>query len=376
MKKQPPSRPPISPASLPRDERMDAPLKAPRSHREEALQAIQALGARANMRVPLGAISQFDQWLDRPSWLRAGTSHDEEGPLPRLHSLADDIIMTANILENADSEALLERVLKVKNLFVGPIGELIAHNAPSLGASLSVMQNSINLWNPHLTLSYVTKGNRAVVAIMANVSMPRLLDFAAALGLITVLQRIESLVSDEPGRVELALSHPSPKLGAIIQAGLCEHVTVGQSSNELSFPVGWTKISNPNRDPGLWLLAQELLAEADRRSNDDEAVMGTRRYVAEMLQEKCRVPRLKQIASDQEISERTLIRRLNSSGLNFHTLVEQERRLLAAKLINDPSFSLAEIAEATGFPDSSSFGRSFRRWFGEPPGHFRSELPR
>jgi AraC-like DNA-binding protein len=71
------------------------------------------------------------------------------------------------------------------------------------------------------------------------------------------------------------------------------------------------------------------------------------------------------------MSERSLGRLLAAGGTSFQAIIDDERRSRAAQMINDPAVSLAEIAEALGFPDVSSFGRSFRRWFGQTPGQFR-----
>ena len=93
--------------------------------------------------------------------------------------------------------------------------------------------------------------------------------------------------------------------------------------------------------------------------------------VAQILSDKQRAPRLKQMAAETGVSPRTITRLLAAQGTSFHEIVEQERRFRAATLINDPSLSLETVATSLGFTDMSSFGRSFRSWFGQPPGRFR-----
>lgn len=44
----------------------------------------------------------------------------------------------------------------------------------------------------------------------------------------------------------------------------------------------------------------------------------------------------------------------------------------AAELIGNSTVSLTEIARLLGFTDMSSFGRSYRQWFGITPGQARS----
>jgi AraC-like DNA-binding protein len=39
------------------------------------------------------------------------------------------------------------------------------------------------------------------------------------------------------------------------------------------------------------------------------------------------------------------------------------------------AMSTRAISGQLGFPDVSSFGRKFRHWFGDSPGHFRRSRP-
>jgi len=70
-------------------------------------------------------------------------------------------------------------------------------------------------------------------------------------------------------------------------------------------------------------------------------------------------------------SSRTIVRLLARHDTGFHALVEQERKARALLVIADHSVSLAKAARMLGFSDMSSFGRSFRRWFGDTPGNLR-----
>ncbi|MBA4043014.1 MAG: hypothetical protein C0471_01115 [Erythrobacter sp.] len=97
-----------------------------------------------------------------------------------------------------------------------------------------------------------------------------------------------------------------------------------------------------------------------------------REFIVEQLDQMHRVPRLKQAAAHLGISTRTIVRSLARHDTSFHKLVEEERKARALALIADTSLSLADVAAALGFNDMSSFGRSFRNWFGDTPGNFRN----
>ena len=73
------------------------------------------------------------------------------------------------------------------------------------------------------------------------------------------------------------------------------------------------------------------------------------------------------VADDLHVSTRTLHRRLEARGQNFHALREQTRQRLACDYLADPRLTLAEIAQLLGYSEQSAFNRAFRRWQGMSP---------
>ena len=74
------------------------------------------------------------------------------------------------------------------------------------------------------------------------------------------------------------------------------------------------------------------------------------------------------------LSNRTLQRRLSDENTNFRSLVLEVRRELAQKYLADKAMPLAEISYMLGFSDTSSFSRAFKKWTGDPPAVFRTNL--
>ena len=78
------------------------------------------------------------------------------------------------------------------------------------------------------------------------------------------------------------------------------------------------------------------------------------------------------IAKSLHMSRRTLQRKLAEADLTYQKLVDDTRRDLALRYIEDPRKSLTEIAFLLGFSGQSAFTRAFRRWTGKSPTDFRS----
>ena len=83
------------------------------------------------------------------------------------------------------------------------------------------------------------------------------------------------------------------------------------------------------------------------------------------------IPAISDVASHFGMSGRTLQRRLSDCGDSYQDLVDESRRRLAKRLLQQTDYSLAEVAFMTGFSEQSSFTRAFKRWAGQTPRSYR-----
>ena len=115
-------------------------------------------------------------------------------------------------------------------------------------------------------------------------------------------------------------------------------------------------------------LEKELAA----RVNDGGLAERVRIHVSQALSEGA--PSLAHIASRLGMSGRTLSRRLADRGLSYQALVDEARRRLAERLLEQSEYSLAEVSFLTGFSEQSAFTRAFKRWSGQTPRSFRLQV--
>ncbi|GIU46314.1 AraC family transcriptional regulator [Shewanella colwelliana] len=105
-----------------------------------------------------------------------------------------------------------------------------------------------------------------------------------------------------------------------------------------------------------------------------EHALGEASYIEQILNQLKanfpELPKLEQMALMNNISDRTLRRRLASAGTTYQRLVDQVRSQIAIGLIVQGDRSVVEIADLMGFSDVSHFRQSFKHWLGYPPGHF------
>ena len=78
-------------------------------------------------------------------------------------------------------------------------------------------------------------------------------------------------------------------------------------------------------------------------------------------------------AASQNMSLRTLQRRLQDEGNRFRVLLDQTRAELAENRLGDPMVGLSEVSYLCGFSEQASFSRAFKRWTGESPSTYRQK---
>lgn len=112
-----------------------------------------------------------------------------------------------------------------------------------------------------------------------------------------------------------------------------------------------------------------LEAELSKLENDSSLDQRVRIQISQALSEG--VPTISDIAKHFGMSGRTLQRRLADLGYSYQTLVDESRRQLAKRLLQQTDYALAEVAFMTGFSEQSAFTRAFKRWAGQTPRAFR-----
>lgn len=356
-----------SPAKNPADgSRSAATLRA------DAECAIVALGVHAEMIVPVASLAFYGGRLGWPDWLFTGSSLEgRAGPPPAAVTVADDLMISGNLFANVGAVGLVNQSINMAQPAAGSITRLALANAPTFGAIFSFLQRTMLLSGPHCLPVVDRKLDHASVCLFGTVPLGGLLDYLGLLFIAFHYRVIEELISADIGDASINLTMPDgSESAAIRQLFRCE-VRLGAAVNQLCMPADWPDRPNPGHDPQLWALAGERLRAAEAQFRDDVTIQRLRQRIADLLTENWQAPRLVQIAQAEGTSTRSLVRHIAAAGYSFHGLVDDERRLRAARLINDPGVSIRGIAEELGFPDVSSFGRKFRHWFGDSPARFR-----
>ena len=82
-------------------------------------------------------------------------------------------------------------------------------------------------------------------------------------------------------------------------------------------------------------------------------------------------PTIEMVASNLNISVRTLQRRLKNESKTYQDILDQLREQFAKNYLKNNDLTVSEVAYLLNYSDASSFIRSFKRWTGMTPEQFR-----
>ena len=342
----------------------------------EAQDAIRMMGPLAHALVAPAAMTWFGHWLDWPDWLFAGTSRQRsEATQATRISVADDLLMVANIIENGAAVDLLARIATGQLLSLGPVTLMAQAHAPTLGDFVRFLPRVANGNTPYGRYLLEEGPDVCRLVFRSQYLSGSLLAFVGVVATLTSARALYASIPGQEQALTIEAHWPRHRGGDAIASRLASPITWNADWNRLTIPAHWMQQANPGHDAGMWLLAQERLRATESAQQLQSDIARMRSRVATILTNERRVPRLKQVAGLHGMSERSLGRLLAAAGTSFQAIIDDERRSRAAVMINDPALSLKDMADRLGFPDVSSFGRSFRRWFGDTPGQTRRRFP-
>ena len=139
----------------------------------------------------------------------------------------------------------------------------------------------------------------------------------------------------------------------------------------LAMPLQWLPLKCPMADPAMYAGSMRTLETLGRRLEGDDHVAAR---VEQLIAASSDGLSLRQVASREHLSERTLIRRLRGAGTTYHELLDTHRQERAQVLLGNPDYDVAEVSHHLGYGDPANFGRACRRWFGMAPGSYRKRL--
>jgi len=150
------------------------------------------------------------------------------------------------------------------------------------------------------------------------------------------------------------------------------HVEFACSTNKIIIPEHYLNTSVISSDPSTLNLSKQFLEKALKQlSTRKQWSKKVATYWRKCAQESKFLIQ-DEVASDFNMSVRTLARKLNNENTNYQEVISNVRKSISVVYLTETNMRISEIALATGFKDTSTFNRAFKGWFKCTPSVYRS----
>jgi AraC-like DNA-binding protein len=328
-----------------------------------------------NWRVPPAYLKLFLQFAGEaglpPGRLLAGTGLRAER---LLHSdQAVDLADTRRVLSNgtrifgAGWHLALARQLTISHH--GPLGFAVV-TAPDMRAAVDVLARFNGTRSAFVWLAGNEEDDEYVLRVYESVGLGDEREALIEIVMISIQNMLERPLGRELRGARIGLAYPAPVYAEQLANSFHAGLEFDAGGHLLSFPAAWLHEPCILHDAAMH---RYLLSRCEEDLRAAAGVLPAEVAVRQaLLASPQRLPSLGDIAADQHVSPRTLIRRLKRGGTSYKAILEDVRRTLAADYLRHSEMSVAAIAFRLGYQDPSNFGRAFRGWFGVSPGRYRA----
>jgi AraC-like DNA-binding protein len=243
-------------------------------------------------------------------------------------------------------------------------------SSQSLGDALKRVARYSKITNEALVVGY-QEGNRLIVSLSYS-GVPRHSDrHQIEFCMFGVLRMCRVLTGQNVIPQHFSISHHSGDNSEMARF-VGTKVEFGADRDEFALNADARELPLIHADSHLndLLLKYCEAALADRRGDMSQLRTRVENAISSVLPHE-RV-RVEDVARSLGMSKRTLARRLSDEGLNFTEILQQLRRDLAVRYLDDRRLHVSKIAWLLGFHEVSAFTHAFKRWTGKTPSQIRT----
>lgn len=245
-------------------------------------------------------------------------------------------------------------------------------SSETLGEAMRRAQRYCSLQNEGVLLKY-REGGGAVCISLHYTGVRRLSDYHQIEFFVTGIVRLcRQLVAWRLNPMRVKLAHRRTDVPDDIAAYFgCEFV-FGSDVDEIEYAPSSGRLPLASADSYLNKVLMQYCEEAlaNRRLKAKSWRLAVENTLAPLLPHG--QGRLSEVAARLGVSVRTLERRLAEESVSFADVLDDLRRELAARYLQEPGLPISKIAWLLGYADPSAFTHSFRRWTGKSPTQLRA----
>jgi AraC-like DNA-binding protein len=244
-------------------------------------------------------------------------------------------------------------------------------SSQTLGEALKRLARYSKVTNEALVFGY-REGNRLVISLSYS-GVPRHSDrHQIEFCMFAALRICRVLTGQNVVPQHFSISHHRSETIPEMARFVGTKVEFGADRDEFALNADARELPVIHSDPYLSdvLVKYSEATLANRKSNTSQLRTKVENAISSLLPHG-RVL-MEDVARNLGMSERTLARKLSDEGLNFTEILQQLRRDLAVRYLDDRKLHVSKIAWLLGFREVSAFTHACKRWTGKTPSQMRA----
>jgi AraC-like DNA-binding protein len=251
---------------------------------------------------------------------------------------------------------------------IGAVALLLTHQ-PTLREALQVTVQYRHLMNPALAIFIEEAGDLVIIREEVVTQPPMPCRQATELALGVMARLCASLLGKHWRPISVNFTHAAPDDLRLHRRLFGCEVNFNAEFNGIACAAAAFDAPNPNSDPAMARYARRFI---DSLPGEEQPSLEFEVRKAIYLLLPMGRATIEQIAQALGMNVRTLQRHLEEADARFSDLINEVRRDLVQRYMNNPGYSLARIGDLLGYSLPSSFSRWFAIQFGDTPASWRA----
>jgi len=221
----------------------------------------------------------------------------------------------------------------------------------------------------NLELSDTAAGLKVCVDLEDSVfTLPQLQELV----LIIIMHMCRFNFGDELVATQVMMARSEPECSQKIRDYFRTEIQFDAEQTSLTIARSDADRPLPSANKQIALMHDEMLMKYLIEIKQGDLVQQVKSIILENLPDGTVTDKL--VASQLNLSERSLQRRLKEHQTTFRFLLESVREMVAKQYIKNPMNRMSDIAFLLGFSEQSAFSRAFKKWTGKSPVEYRNTL--
>jgi AraC-like DNA-binding protein len=252
----------------------------------------------------------------------------------------------------------------------GPL-RLLVHNARTMREAVEALVRYQGLWYHGIVVDLTCDQGYACISVSVDGKFPGR-DQLMTGYLAALVKHLEGIFPRNWRPSQVHIAYRRPRMAEQYARFFRSPVLYDQPRHAVFFAESVLDETRPGSQQMLDSFLREYMGELEAREQTD--LVSRVRHVIESLlaSGECSAVR---VADMFAIHRVTLHRYLREQGTTFEDLLDDARRNLATRMLEQTDLPVGEIAAALGYGASGSFVRAFKRWHGVTPGANRGRRP-